>query len=118
MIKMPASAGSEVRIGCRTQIHPADFLRSIKPSEAVANWSLTSLLLKLDKIAICLVRQARAAVTDMTPKLPESEQKLRDRSVRRAVEPARSPLRYTISALSRHRMTLRQGNAGLFVQRA
>ena len=43
---------------------------------------------------------------------------LQDRSVCRAETPAGPPLQYVIIALLRHRMTRRQGNAGLLVQRA
>ena len=52
---------------------------------------------------------ASVAVTCMLPKLPECEQKLQDRSVHRAEKSAGPCKQHTISALSRHRMAVRQG---------
>ena len=61
----PGRAGSEVRIEFRLQLHALaynldTFLRSIEPPEVIADWSLTSLQIKLAKIGARVVRHARA----------------------------------------------------------
>ena len=53
--------GSEVRLQPQEQAYNlATFLRRIELPEAMADWSLTNLQIKLIKIGACVVRQASA----------------------------------------------------------